>query len=210
MAARKQSLIVICALALLALVWATEEASRRAYVAERFTDSDAQAGKLAIAFEEHTQGILHYADLRISAVRSAFLAHGGLPAARQLLASLPFDEKIVAVVGIADATGRGWGVDAKFGVDDTFEIADRDYFQFHRDHPEDVLMVSPPTRGRLVNEVTFRLSRRINAPDGSFAGVVLAAISPKVITACSTPARSAPAEKASTLAISTPGSRLTA
>ena len=183
MADRRQSLIVACAVALLAAVWGAAGYSQHAYVAERFADSDAQAAKLAIAFEEHTQGILQYADLRLSAVRAEYLLRGGVPAARQLLASLPFDEKVVALIGIADASGKGWGIDSKISPDRTFSIAERDYFQYHRDHPDDVLMVSPPRAGMLVPEVNFRLSRRISAPDGSFAGVVFAAVSPKVITA---------------------------
>jgi len=182
MGAHKNFLIVLSTALLLALVWATEDANYRAYVAERFAASDEQAGKLAIAFEQHTQNILNYADLRLSTVRAEYQQRGGLLAARQLLAALPFDEKIATLTGIADASGVGRAVDGNIPADSTYSIADRDYFIFHRDHPEDVLMVSPPVVGRLVPELTFRLSRRISAPDGSFAGVVFLSISPKVVT----------------------------
>ncbi len=50
--------------------------------------------------------------------------------------------------------------------------ADRDYFRMHRDDPGRGLLITGPLQGRVDNEWTIVLSRRINHPDGSFAGVV--------------------------------------
>lgn len=57
-------------------------------------------------------------------------------------------------------------------------FADRDYFRVHKDSNVDAgLYVSHPLRSRLRNgEWTIALSRRINHPDGSFAGVAVGAI----------------------------------
>ncbi|KCV51544.1 diguanylate cyclase (GGDEF) domain protein [Bordetella bronchiseptica MBORD665] len=54
----------------------------------------------------------------------------------------------------------------------------RDYFQAHVDNPQAGLFISKPYRSRNRNgELSIALSRRLAHPDGSFAGVVVAAVS---------------------------------
>lgn len=54
---------------------------------------------------------------------------------------------------------------------------DRDYFQVHQHNPHVGLYISHPFRSRLRNQqLSIALTRRINAPDGSFAGLALIAI----------------------------------
>ncbi|MEY3201105.1 MAG: hypothetical protein RIR70_655, partial [Pseudomonadota bacterium] len=58
--------------------------------------------------------------------------------------------------------------------DKPVSFADRAYFQFARDHPEAGLVVSRPTLGRITGKWSIALSRRVNGPDGRFAGIVSA------------------------------------
>jgi diguanylate cyclase (GGDEF)-like protein len=51
--------------------------------------------------------------------------------------------------------------------------SDREYFQYHRTHPGRGLHVGPPIRSRSTGVWVIPVSRRINARDGSFAGVAL-------------------------------------
>jgi len=53
-------------------------------------------------------------------------------------------------------------------------IADRDHFQYVRDHPLAGTYIGKPYVGRLTPTWVFNLARRINHPDGSFAGVAYA------------------------------------
>ena len=55
-------------------------------------------------------------------------------------------------------------------------IADRDYFQAHRDNPNLGLYISRPAIGLESGKWRIMLSRRCDNPDGSFAGVVAAGI----------------------------------
>ncbi|TCT04288.1 sensor domain-containing diguanylate cyclase [Aquabacter spiritensis] len=56
-------------------------------------------------------------------------------------------------------------------------FADRDYFTVHRTGSEQGTYVSQPYRSRLRNnDLSVALSRRLENPDGSFAGVVMIAI----------------------------------
>lgn len=54
--------------------------------------------------------------------------------------------------------------------------ADRDYFQYHRDHADPGLRISGPYHSKLDGSWILVLSRRLDHPDGSFDGVVLATV----------------------------------
>ena len=55
-------------------------------------------------------------------------------------------------------------------------IADRDYFQQLRDQPDLGMLMVPPIIGRLDQLPRWPFARRIDTPDGSFGGIVLASI----------------------------------
>lgn len=54
--------------------------------------------------------------------------------------------------------------------------ADRDYFAHHRDNPSARTYIGTPIRSRSTGDWIIPVSRRINDPDGRFAGVVLATL----------------------------------
>ncbi|WP_313512845.1 sensor domain-containing diguanylate cyclase, partial [Pseudomonas sp.] len=54
--------------------------------------------------------------------------------------------------------------------------ADREYFIYHRDHPGRDAHIGPVIRSRSTGDLIIPVSRRIDAADGSFAGVVLATL----------------------------------
>ncbi len=54
--------------------------------------------------------------------------------------------------------------------------ADREYFQFHRFNRSAAVHIGPVIRSRTNNQLVIPVSRRVDAADGSFAGVVLATL----------------------------------
>ena len=67
-------------------------------------------------------------------------------------------------------------VDSTSAVPRSVDLADRSWFTVHRDNPNLGLFISRPLHSRLnPDEVDLMFSRRVNHPDGSFAGVVVAA-----------------------------------
>jgi len=56
--------------------------------------------------------------------------------------------------------------------------ADRDFFQYLRDHNDTGVYISAPLRARSTGRQTFYLARRVNGAKGEFIGVVAAAMSP--------------------------------
>ena len=57
-----------------------------------------------------------------------------------------------------------------------YSNADRDYFVYHRDHSDLGLRINRPLVSRVSGRWTILLTRRVQDPDGSFAGVALAAV----------------------------------
>ena len=55
-------------------------------------------------------------------------------------------------------------------------FADRDYFQFHLIHPDRGPHVGAPVRSKAMGDWIIPVSRRVEHPDGSLAGVMLATV----------------------------------
>ncbi len=62
-----------------------------------------------------------------------------------------------------------------------YDFSDRDFFMMHRDNPDLGIKISAPYYQTLDDDALIVLSRRINHPDGSFAGVIAGAIRVKYI-----------------------------
>lgn len=58
----------------------------------------------------------------------------------------------------------------------TKNYADREYFRYHQTHAEDDLLIGPPVQGKGDGVWIVTITRRVNHPDGSFAGVVNATL----------------------------------
>jgi PAS domain S-box-containing protein len=62
-----------------------------------------------------------------------------------------------------------------------YDFSDRDFFGMHRDNPDLGIKLSAPYYQTLDGDALIVLSRRINHPDGSFAGVVAGAMRIKYV-----------------------------
>jgi PAS domain S-box-containing protein len=116
-------------------------------------------------------------DLSLRAVSENFLVPGVAELPEQIRQLALFDRAISAShVGAAVATDATGEVMLASIPGLAFNLADRDYFQVHRDDPDVGLFISRPQQGLEAPVWSLMLSRRRNNPDGSFAGVVVAAI----------------------------------
>ncbi|MES2102896.1 MAG: diguanylate cyclase [Pseudomonadota bacterium] len=55
------------------------------------------------------------------------------------------------------------------------KIPDRDYFQAHKNNPASGLIISKPVVGLRLGKVVTLFSRRLDGPDGAFAGIIVVA-----------------------------------
>lgn len=79
---------------------------------------------------------------------------------------------------IYDEQGR-WLVYSEASPAGTKNNSDREYFIYHRNNPSARTLISGPIVSRSSGEWVIPVSRRINDPDGNFAGVVLVTLSVK-------------------------------
>ncbi|MES2023930.1 MAG: sensor domain-containing diguanylate cyclase [Pseudomonadota bacterium] len=76
---------------------------------------------------------------------------------------------------VYDETGR-WVVNSQKTLMKHLNNADREYFIYHRNSSDRGPHIGPPVRSRSTGEWIVTISRRLNHPDGSFAGVMLATV----------------------------------
>jgi len=69
-----------------------------------------------------------------------------------------------------------WIVTDKEAIPEPANNADRDYFQYHRTHDDRNVRIGEVVRSRSTDDLIIPISRRLNNPDGSFAGVLLGTI----------------------------------
>jgi signal transduction histidine kinase len=81
----------------------------------------------------------------------------------------------VDLAGIIDAEGRLINTSDRWPVADV-SLADRDFFKAMRDVPTLRSYVGAPVLSRITRQTVIPLTRRINAPDGRFLGIVLCSV----------------------------------
>lgn len=101
------------------------------------------------------------------------IAHGGMSASDVNSFMARQKSRIPELDGLRMADARG---DIRYGssiVDaNRKNIADRDYFIRHRDNGKAGLVISNPLISRVTGKWSLILARRVDNPDGSFAGIV--------------------------------------
>ncbi|MEO5375833.1 MAG: ATP-binding protein [Alphaproteobacteria bacterium] len=140
--------------------------------------SEAGTHDVALLLEQHVIRTIHTADVVLLAVLDLFAAE----TIDTFGASVENREKLVAVSSRLDHVGtvsvfdvRGDLVTtSRVGPVPRINIADREHFVLHRDGV--VFHVGRALAGRVTGQRIFTISRRISNPDGSFGGVVVAAI----------------------------------
>jgi PAS domain S-box-containing protein len=119
------------------------------------------------------------ADIVLRDLVDRIVASGGLDAidrnrVRQLLSRRAAELLQVSSFTIVGADGQG--VISSYPGGEAFDVSDRPYYTWHRDHPEPGLHISGPLVARASGVRVFVASRGIRATDGRFDGVVTAAI----------------------------------
>ncbi|QDW38281.1 diguanylate cyclase [Bradyrhizobium sp. KBS0727] len=152
------------------VVWKALEA-KTATLARGNTDIQNLAHSLA----EHAAHTIQAADIALTAMVSLLRYQDPLPERfnkylAETVATLPQLREI----GVLDANGE-WRY-SSLPQTPHHNNADRKYFIFHRDTSGQALRISEPLQSRLTGRPTILLSKRIEHQDGSFAGVLTAAI----------------------------------
>lgn len=101
--------------------------------------------------------------------------------AESLRGYIPDIASSVSDVGILDASGKVKAHTNPAAV--KLNLADRSYFQFHRDNPNSGFHLSGPFTGNASARALLIASRPIRLPSGNFGGIVVAVIDPAIFGA---------------------------
>jgi len=150
--------------------WETRDAELR--------NAEVDVANLAHSLVQHADDTFELADtILVGLVHRLELDGTGPDTIRKLQDYLPTRKSSDRIHGIFvyDETGR-WLATTEPVDFSKFNNSDREYFQRHRASPNRETLIGRPVRSRSGGQWIITASRRINHPDGSFAGVALLTI----------------------------------
>jgi diguanylate cyclase (GGDEF)-like protein len=147
--------------------------------------NDLQAAKVDVAnltqaLAQHAEDTVKKADTVLFGLLERIEVYGISPSTLQSLYPLLVEQvaEMPELQGIFvyDENGR-WLINSMDNAPgETRNNSDRAYFIHHRDNPDRTPYIGAPIHSKTTGDWVIPVSRRINHPDGSFAGVVLATI----------------------------------
>jgi len=143
--------------------------------AEAIRDATGDLSKLTIAYEEHSLRTLRDVDQVLSIVKDEYERHERPIDLQRLVQAGRFDPSLFLFIGIVDRNGKLVLGSLPFGPVD---VADREYFRVHARSDTGKMFIGQPLLGRVTGKWAIQISRRINGSDGSFEGIVYAAVDP--------------------------------
>lgn len=172
--------IVLFCLVVIAALWVMAVERVNSERREAQDHAFRESSNLAIALEEHTSRTIKGVDQVLLFVRHEYERDGPKLNIRKLLNSGTIDDGILNFLGVTDEFGQ-----VRIGSSGDFHsvnAADRAYFTFHKTEDLQNAFIGPPIVGRISGKWSIHMSRRLNKPDGSFNGVVFAAVDPTYFT----------------------------
>jgi PAS domain S-box-containing protein len=167
-------IVVVCALLVGTDIWRSL-AARQVQLKEMTSATT----NLARAMAQHANDTIKESDTAIMGIVERVEHDGTNPVAlerlRQLFLSRLNQLPQLNGLFVFDRTGQ-LIVSAEPGKLRSYNNADRDYFIFHRSHPDRGARVGVPLLSRTTGKWTVPVSRRISDANGNFAGVVVATI----------------------------------
>lgn len=175
--------VVAFTIFLLALLWAALAYQLKLDRNNVLGAARANGDSLVRAYAEHVAATLAPLDQTILRIKKKFEENSGTPDFAALIHEAPSSAVAsgAVVVGIIDASGHLVASTVPPRVKAPY-IGDREYFQRHVDNNNGALDISAPLIGRVAGKQILVLSRRLNQPDGSFAGIVFLSFDPQYLS----------------------------
>ncbi|AMN39311.1 diguanylate cyclase/phosphodiesterase [Rhodoplanes sp. Z2-YC6860] len=137
------------------------------------------ANRLVAAIDNDIQRNIESIDLSLQAVVDGLKRPDISGVSAELRQVILFDRSTAArhlgVVLVTDADGIV-RLDSRTTTPEPISAADRDYFLVHQHNDYAGLYIGRPVAGRLTGAGAIGISRRVNNPDGTFAGVAVASL----------------------------------
>lgn len=144
-----------------------------------FTNAENMVSNLARATAQHAEDAIRQVDAITAALAERLEGDGFEHIDRPRLHTLLVQQKSIMpqLHGLFVYGPDGsWIVTDQAVVPPNANNADRDYFIYHREHPDRGVHIGSVVRSRSTGDLIIPISRRLQYADGSFAGVLLGTI----------------------------------
>ncbi|MBD8599932.1 sensor domain-containing diguanylate cyclase [Pseudomonas sp. CFBP 8772] len=165
---------LVCLSLILATAWQMKQSRN-----ERIATAKISVSNIVLAAEQQAQDTIRQADntLRDLAER---VEHDGVEGDQKVRLEKLMTQAVMNVDGIQglfiyDAKGN-WVANSLVQGTPLNTNSDRAYFLYHRDNPDASIHIGSIVESRSTSDMVIPVSRRINAADGTFAGVALATV----------------------------------
>ena len=132
----------------------------------------------AILFEQNVLRSLGEADKALLHMRDKIGVRTGTADLQAVVSGSAVVSEIIIQVAIIDAKGILRASNVDVAPPKPIDLSQREHFKAQLVSETDSLFISQPMIGRASNKWSIQLSRRLTAPDGVFAGVVVASLDP--------------------------------
>ena len=170
--------ILLCIFAglLIAALWITTLLQLDKIRNDTLHNAERDAVSLSRVFKEHATRTVEGTDQAIVYLRHRYNVVGKeLDIAEDLKSGLEPDD-IYNLFSIIDSNGD---VALSSKPYQPMNLSDREHIKVHMDSNQVGLYISKPVLGRVSKKWSLQMTRRINNPDGSFKGVVVASMDPQ-------------------------------
>jgi len=170
-----QTVLVFIGFFVVSLIWGITALLIDADYQARVANVERENSNLAKSFEEHLLRTFSSTDRYLSLIKTEYEREQQVTPSIQ--AALATDTSDPAVIQNVIIDSQGNFIAGKTAPPKSLNLAKREYFQTHRDSADTKLIISKPIFSEATHKWSIVLSRRLNNPDGSFGGIVAAALS---------------------------------
>lgn len=164
----------VCVLFAVFMLWNTWRARQ-----EQLQEANSTTENISRALVQHADDTIKEADAVLIGIAERLQYDGKSPAAlarlKRFLAQEVLELSQLNSLAIIDKDGN-WIVNSEQLTFPRLTSRDREYFFYHLAHPDSLPHIGPPVKNRATGDWIVTISRRVNAPDGSFDGLIMAAI----------------------------------
>ena len=167
------------ALVLIAIFWIGTTQRSYAELDEAESSEFSKNANLALALDVQTNQLLTGIDQFLLLIKDQHEGAIERVPLRRLVAPVFSSRSAITFIGVTDE--RGDVVESLQEFTPT-NIVDREFFRVHRQSDTNRLLISEPVLGRISGRWAITLTRRINKPDKSFAGIAAISVEPRYLT----------------------------
>ncbi|MHB8121017.1 MAG: ATP-binding protein [Desulfuromonadaceae bacterium] len=170
---RRFIIAVVTVLIVMAGLFVWESASEYHLV---ISGVEKRSASYASALKEHAERVFAESDSAINGLAEEIKNNGGMPYTQgprffKRISTITEKWPQLTSVFITDKNGAVVANSLAYPVK-AVNLADRDYFVHHRDHPDSELYISKPYKSRFTETWRFSLSRPLRDTNGRFIGLV--------------------------------------